>query len=98
MAKINKKAIKNKERNMDTQGKKQSKFLTKSKRKKRGIIFLAIAVVCLVVNLVLPQSNTLYTQLAVIIVSLLGTLMAVCLVVFLIVGLYYLITGFTKKE
>jgi p-aminobenzoyl-glutamate transporter AbgT len=83
---------------MSTQGKKQSKSLTKSKRKKRGIIFLAIAVVCLVVNLVLQQLNTLGTKSAVIIVSSLNALTAVCLLVFLIVGLYYLITGFTKKE
>ncbi|GAG69602.1 unnamed protein product [marine sediment metagenome] len=83
---------------MDTHGKKQSKSLTKSKRKKRGVIFLAIAVVCLVVNVLLPQSNTLYTKSAVIIVNSLGILMVVCLVVFFIVGLFYLVSGFTRKE
>ena len=85
---------------MNTKGEKQAKVLTKGERKKRGIIYLVVAAFCLVISAsgVLPQPNTLDTQLAVIIVSLLEALMAVGLLIGLIGGVYYLITGFSKKE
>jgi putative Mn2+ efflux pump MntP len=71
--------------------------MTSTDRKKRGGIFLAIAVVCMLLSVILPESNTLGSQAAVIMVSLLRTVASIGLLVFLIVGLYYLITGFTKK-
>ena len=82
---------------MGTKDSKKSK-LTNSERKKRGTIFLVIAAVCLVINGILPSPNTLGTQSAAMTVGLIGAVASLCLLIFFIGGLYYLITGFTKKE
>jgi hypothetical protein len=74
------------------------KIMTNNDRKKRGGIFLAIAAVCILISVILPQSETLDTQAAVIIVSIIRALASGGLLIFFIAGLYYLITGFTKKE
>jgi hypothetical protein len=77
---------------------KTQKKLTSTDRKKRGGIYLGIAVVCFVISAILPQSNTLGTQLAVLTVSLIRALASVGLLIFLIGGVYYLVTAFTKKD
>ena len=74
-----------------------TKKMTNSDRKKWGGTFLAIAVVCVVISAILPQTNTLGTKEAVIIVSLINVLQAVTFVITFFGGIYYLITGFTKK-
>jgi hypothetical protein len=74
------------------------KKMSGSDRKKRGLIFLAIALICVLISVSLPESNTLDTQAAVIIVSVMRGLISFGLLIFFFAGLYYLITGFTKKE
>jgi hypothetical protein len=71
--------------------------MTNSDRKKRGVIFLAIALVCMLLSVILPESNTLGTQVAVIMVSFIRTVASLGLLIFLIAGLYYLITGYARK-
>jgi hypothetical protein len=85
---------------MKTQGNAQSKTLTKSQRIKRGIICAIVFVVCLVISAsgILPESNTLGSKLAVIIVSIVRLLISIGFFGGLILGGYYLITGFLKKE
>jgi hypothetical protein len=82
---------------MKNQGKKQSKPLTKGERKNRGIVFLVIAAVCLVVSASLPQSNTLHSQTEVIVMSSLRALLVGCSLVLLIVGIKNLRAGPNKK-
>ena len=74
-----------------------AKVMTNSDRKRRGGIYLAIAVVCIFISAILPQANALGTKEAVIVVSLINVIASLCLLIFFIGGVYYLITGFTKK-
>lgn len=78
--------------------KEKSKNLSKAARKKRGVTYLVLAAVCLVVSILLPPTNTLGSKESVMIVSFVGAVAAGCLLIGLLGGLYYLITGFTKKE
>ena len=75
-----------------------AKKMTNSDKKKRGGVYLAIAAVCIFISAILPSTNTLGTKAAVIIVSLINAIASGCLLIFFIGGVYYLITGFTKKE
>ena len=71
--------------------------MTNSDKKKRGVIFLAIALVCMLLSTVIPASNTLDSQGAVILVSIVRAVVDISLIGFLIAGIYYLITGLTQK-
>ena len=89
---------------MNTKSKKQAKVLTKSERKKRGVIYLVVAAFILVIvasgaweqvtNLAASANSIVLT----VIFALLQLFIAACFFIGLIGGVYYLITGFTKKE
>jgi Tol biopolymer transport system component len=75
-----------------------AKTMTGGGRKKRAIGFLCLAAVCLVVSIAMPESNTLGSKMAVIIVSAIRALAGGGLLIFLIAGLYYLIASFRNSQ
>lgn len=83
---------------MSAPTKKQPKQLTKGEKKKRGFIYLVVAVVSFLIYMLFPQTNTLGSRDAVMLVSTLQTLVVGVMMVFLVGGIVYLINGFKKTE
>ena len=74
---------------MDTQDTNEKKVSLKNTRKRRALLYLVIAVVFIIVSIVLYSVD---------IGGVIFALVSLGWVVFLIMGLVYLILGFVRKE